>query len=177
MAHLATKRPELFRRRLRAQEGTETWDRILAPLLKLAWSGALLTAAFDAGPVGRSPMPSGFWPLGAVLHLLGFALFTWAMLVNPHFESTVRIQGDRDHRTVDRGPYRIVRHPGYSGFALLLVAIPVVLGSWWAFVPVAVAIGLLLLRTALEDRMLQGELEGYAAYAARVRYRILPGVW
>jgi protein-S-isoprenylcysteine O-methyltransferase Ste14 len=100
------------------------------------------------------------------------------MLVNPHFEKTVRIQRDRSHKVIDAGPYRIVRHPGYAcvipGFVLCP---PLVLGSWWSFVPALAAVIVLVIRTALEDRTLRNELPGYKEYAQRVRYRLLPGVW
>jgi protein-S-isoprenylcysteine O-methyltransferase Ste14 len=70
-----------------------------------------------------------------------------------------------------------VRHPGYLGGIIFLLACPFVLGSWWSLVPAVFGAALLALRTALEDRMLQAELEGYAEYAGQVRYRLLPGIW
>ena len=100
------------------------------------------------------------------------------MTANPHFEKTVRIQTDRDHRVIDSGPYRIVRHPGYAATAVgLLLATPLLLRSWWAFVPAVAGVAWLVLRTALEDRTLRRELAGYESYAARVRWRLVPGVW
>jgi protein-S-isoprenylcysteine O-methyltransferase Ste14 len=56
-------------------------------------------------------------------------------------------------------------------------AVPLILGSLWALVPVGVAVAGMVARTALEDRMLRTELEGYDEYAGRVRYRLLPGIW
>jgi hypothetical protein len=73
------------------------------------------------------------------------------------------------------GPYSFVRHPGYTAAIALFVAIPIALASWWALLPAAVAIALLIVRTSWEDRLLQGELSGYADYARRTRYRLLPG--
>ena len=100
------------------------------------------------------------------------------MVVNPHFEKTVRIQTDRDHRLIDTGPYRIVRHPGYLGTILsFILSAPLLLGSWWAFVPAAASTASLIVRTALEDRTLRTELAGYEDYARRVRYRLAPGIW
>jgi protein-S-isoprenylcysteine O-methyltransferase Ste14 len=105
-------------------------------------------------------------------------LLTWAMAVNTHFEKTVRIQHDRGHRVIDSGPYRIVRHPGYLGAILgFTLAAPLLLGSWWSFVPAVAAVVCLIIRTSLEDRTLQNELDGYKDYAQNVRYRLLPGLW
>ncbi len=118
-----------------------------------------------------------FWPVGLLLFLPGTLLFAWSMGVNPFFEKTVRIQSDRGHRVIDTGPYAVVRHPGYLGFSGWCLSTPLLLGSWWAFVPALLSVAGLLLRTVLEDRTLQRELEGYAAYAQRVRHRLLPGVW
>jgi protein-S-isoprenylcysteine O-methyltransferase Ste14 len=78
---------------------------------------------------------------------------------------------------VSSGPYRLVRHPGYLGSLVYNLAIPLVLGSLWTFVPALLTILLLVVRTALEDRTLQAELPGYRAYAMVVRHRLIPGVW
>jgi len=99
------------------------------------------------------------------------------MTTNPHFEKTVRIQADRGHRVIDTGPYRLVRHPGYAGFALVVLGSPGVLGSAWAFVPAVACLLWMALRTVAEDRTLRAEREGYEDYAGRVRARWLPGVW
>ena len=106
-----------------------------------------------------------------------FWLITWAPLANAHLETYVRIQTERDHRVCDTGPYRFIRHPAYVGLALFFVALPISLGSLWGLVPGTAAVALLIIRTALEDRTLQRELPGYAAYAQRVRFRWIPGVW
>ena len=105
------------------------------------------------------------------------ALSAAAMAVNPYFEGTARIQGDLGQRVVDAGPYRRVRHPGYAGLALWPLSAPMLLLSRWAFAPGALAAAWVVLRTALEDRMLRRGLTGYADYARRVRWRLLPGVW
>ena len=121
-------------------------------------------------------------PLGAALPGLAlivgyFAVATWAPLVNPHLETYVRIQADRGHRVIDGGPYRVVRHPTYAGLALFFLGIPLSLGSLWGLLPAAIAVTLLIVRTALEDRTLLAELDGYAAYSQRVRFRWIPGIW
>jgi protein-S-isoprenylcysteine O-methyltransferase Ste14 len=99
------------------------------------------------------------------------------MGVNPFFEKTVRIQTERGHRVIDTGPYRFVRHPGYLGFFGWGLSTPLLLGSWWAFLPALLSMVSLVIRTALEDRTLREELAGYREYASKVRYRLIPGIW
>jgi protein-S-isoprenylcysteine O-methyltransferase Ste14 len=89
----------------------------------------------------------------------------------------VRIQAERGHRVVSSGPYHWMRHPGYAGALLAFLATPVFLDSVWAFLPALAITVLLVVRTRLEDRTLQDELDGYRDYARQVRYRLLPGVW
>ncbi len=122
--------------------------------------------------------------LPLVLHIvafgiaaLGFSLSTWATLVNRFFSAVVHIQRDRGHTVVSSGPYRLIRHPGYAGTVVTSLATPLLLGSLWALIPAALVVCQLVIRTALEDETLQEELEGYHDYAARVCYRLLPGVW
>ena len=100
-----------------------------------------------------------------------------ALSVNRHFEPTVRILTDRGHTVIDKGPYAIVRHPGYLTAAPLRLGIPLALGSYWALIPAVISYLLLVVRTVLEDRTLQDELPGYKEYAQRVRYRLVAGIW
>ena len=99
------------------------------------------------------------------------------MIVNRFFAPAVRIQSERGHETVTTGPYRFVRHPGYAGMLLAVVAESFVFGSLWALAPAAALAAVVTWRTAREDRMLRAQLHGYAEYAARVRYRLVPAVW
>jgi len=118
-----------------------------------------------------------FGIVGTVLFIAGAVLIHWAMLTNRHFEVTVRIQKDRDHRVITAGPYRIVRHPGYVGVILWGISTPLIIGSVYGLIPGAIASILMIIRTCLEDKMLRSELDGYAEYSKRVRYRLLPGLW
>lgn len=115
-------------------------------------------------------------PMGVAVALLSTALIAWAMRSDRFFSLVVRIQKDRGHRVVAGGPYRFIRHPGYAGVSAFMLATPLILGSYWAFAPAAGTVAINVLRTALEDRTLPDELEGYTEYAGRVRYRLLPGM-
>jgi protein-S-isoprenylcysteine O-methyltransferase Ste14 len=114
---------------------------------------------------------------GIVLVTIGGGLFTWSSLVNPFFVPEVRIQAERGHRVIQKGPYAIVRHPGYAGILLLVVANGLALNSLVATIPAVIFAAVVVWDTAIEDCMLQKELAGYADYKARVRYRLVPGMW
>ena len=175
--YLMRVNPEVIRHRLRIGEGTKVWDKIWAVLFSPFFLAVYVIAGFDAVRFEWSVMSPWLWPLGLTLFVSGAALLTWSMRVNPFFEKTVRIQTERSHRVVDTGPYAFVRHPGYVGFAGWTLSVPFFLVSWWALLPVFLAIIGIVIRTALEDRTLLLELTGYDEYASRVRYRLIAGVW
>lgn len=157
---------------------TQGWDRIVAGL----WAVALfLFVPVVAGLDTRFGWTEGIgsqWNVtGALLLAGGLGLAGWAMMANAFFSTAVRIQVERGQTVCRTGPYRFVRHPGYVGFILQSLGTPVLLGSLWAIVPGIAAAALMVGRTALEDRMLRRELDGYAEYVRDVRYRLLPGVW
>jgi protein-S-isoprenylcysteine O-methyltransferase Ste14 len=109
--------------------------------------------------------------------IIGYIVASYALYENKFFSGVVRIQTERDHQVVSSGPYRVVRHPGYSGALLTYLATPFFLDSMWALLGVLAFTVITVIRTRLEDQTLQAELDGYADYAGRVRYRLLPGVW
>ena len=100
----------------------------------------------------------------------------WAMASNPYFATTVRIQEERGHTVTTQGPYHLVRHPGYAGSLVYNLVLPLMLGSWWVYIPSLLTILLTFVRTGLEDRTLRAELPGYSEYAAQTHYRLIPGV-
>ena len=170
--------PDVAVRRMGVRSGTKTWDHVLMAVFVTALFALFFVAVdeFDthAGEQGLSGMA---WLTGLALYVSGWTLFTEASLVNPFFEKTVRIQTDQGHHVIDRGPYACIRHPGYVGFIATFLATPPLLFSFWICVLSLMAALLLVIRTALEDRTLQEELPGYAEYATRVRFRLIPGVW
>ncbi len=177
---VARRHPDLLAERARFAEAEDAkgWDRIFVILIALygplvVWVVAGLDWRFGWSPA----VPLAWQVAAAVVMVLGYSVGTWAMAVNRFFSAVVRIQTDRGHTTVTTGPYRLVRHPSYIGGILAGLAIPVFLGTLCALVPVGVTAILTVVRTALEDRTLQAELDGYSDYAQRVRYRLVPGVW
>jgi protein-S-isoprenylcysteine O-methyltransferase Ste14 len=139
--------------------------------------GLLVVAGLDAGRFHWSAVPLGVQVAGLVGVAAALSLMLWAMAVNRFFSPAIYIQSERGHHVITGGPYRFIRHPGYLAMALIFGCGALALGSWWALLPVAGYALLILNRAAREDRFLQAELPGYADYAKRVHYRVLPGIW
>jgi protein-S-isoprenylcysteine O-methyltransferase Ste14 len=180
IALVARANPELVNRRglWRTRKDTRPWDRRLLITYGLwAFYVVPVVSGLDVGRFEWSHLGTWAAVVGTLLFCLGSILIAWAMLANAHFEVTVRIQTDRGHKVVTSGPYAMVRHPGYLGLGLWAFGTPLILGSACGLIPAAVAVATLVARTALEDRTLRGELPGYADYARRVRYRLLPCLW
>jgi protein-S-isoprenylcysteine O-methyltransferase Ste14 len=142
-------------------------------MFMLYWSVAGLDQRFHWSDIVP---PTGI-VTGLVIVAIGLGLVTWSMLVNSFFSTAVRIQEDRAQQVISSGPYGIVRHPGYVGGILALLAGGLALNSLLAIIPAVIFTLIFVNRTAVEDRMLQGELAGYADYAVKVRYRLMPGIW
>jgi protein-S-isoprenylcysteine O-methyltransferase Ste14 len=158
--------------------GMKDWDKVVGGLWALAYFVATpLISGLDArwGWTGGAGLLVHL--IGVVGFLLGFAIFSWAMVENTYFSTVVRVQEEAGQQVCTTGPYRVVRHPGYLGAVLQSLAGPLVLGSVWALIPGMVAALLMVVRTLLEDRTLHEELGGYAAYAEGVHYRLVPGIW
>jgi protein-S-isoprenylcysteine O-methyltransferase Ste14 len=162
---------------LRAPD-VKSWDRLLAPMMALSLGLPLFVVAGLDHRFGWSPhFPSWLNVLGLVLASAGYGVAGWAFLENRFFSGVVRIQSERGHAVCDTGPYKIVRHPGYSGSVLPPFAMTLALDSVWTLIPATAAVAIAVVRTALEDRTLQKELPGYREYADRVRYRLIPGIY
>ncbi len=169
---------ELLLERSKPGEGTKAWDKKILGLSFLATIAMYIVAGLDSGRYNWSPEFT--WTMygsGAVLTTAGQLIFLVAQKQNKFFSSTVRIQTNREHAVCDTGMYSIVRHPAYMGSVIQAIGFPLLLGSMWSIIPVSVLIILQLIRTAMEDATLKKELNGYTAYAAKTRYKIVPYVW
>ncbi len=170
------RNPELWRARREIGAGTPSWDLVWNAVFWWLMAGAPLLAAFEHRK-HAGLLPPWTLALGALLLWGGLAVSALAMAHNVFFEGTVRLQKERGQRVIDTGPYARVRHPGYMGLCLWAAGTPLLLRSSWALPVGAVIIAWVAFRTALEDRLLRSGLEGYEAYARRVRWRLLPGLW
>jgi protein-S-isoprenylcysteine O-methyltransferase Ste14 len=169
--------PELFRARRKMQKGTKAWDQVLTVVIVLTFAAILPVCALDDARYHWSALPDGPVIFGYVLFVVGFFGFAWAQSVNRNFEATVRIQTDRGHEVITTGPYSIVRHPGYAFAILMVIGMPLAMGSLYGLIPVGVLLVCVLIRTLGEDATLKAELPGYAEYAQRVKQRWIPGIW
>lgn len=168
---------EVIAERGRKKENVKSFDRILTSLMLVPYYGLYVTAGLDHR-LGWSPSIPLFAHLAGVLICIsGWSLTTWAMVSNRFFSTSVRIQSDRGHTVETGGPYRFIRHPGYTGIILTYIGLPLFFGSFYSFIPAAVTIVLFVIRTALEDKTLKAELNGYAAYSRKVKYRLIPIIW
>ena len=177
-AWLLRRSPELVAERGRPADSPPGWDTALGGLWALAQFAALpLAAGLDVRLGWTGGLAVGWHVAGAIVFGAGLALFGWAMVANAYFSTAARLQADRGQRVCRTGPYRLIRHPGYTGAMLQSLGAPLLLGSLWALVPGLVAIAAMSTRTRLEDRMLLAGLPGYREYARDVPFRLVPGVW
>jgi protein-S-isoprenylcysteine O-methyltransferase Ste14 len=175
---LAVVDPSLLRERQQdADPHNESYEQIIIPLMVTLELGLMVVSALDSGRWGWSAVPLPARITGWLLLGVPGAVLPWVFRTNTFASGVGRIQEDRNHRVVAKGPYRIVRHPMYAGVILGVLGLPLALGSWWALIPAGLLSGLFVVRTALEDRMLLQQLPGYAEYAQRTRHRLLPGIW
>ena len=179
IAFVAAKNPELVNHRglWKKKKDTKSWDKKLVPVWGvLSGYVTFIVIGLDIRYGGTS---LDFWSavFGTALFAFSVAMLTSAMLANTHFETTVRIQTDRNHKVITAGPYRFIRHPGYVGASLWSLSAPLIVGSVYGLIPAGIAVLLLVIRTILEDGILRRELDGYSDYARQVRYRLIPGLW
>jgi protein-S-isoprenylcysteine O-methyltransferase Ste14 len=170
---LAKNNPDLLDERMKSpiQPNQPLWDRVLVmtlfvfvvPGLDLRWDW--------------SRMPLWLQIVGSITLLVTLYLLFVTMRHNPYLASVVRVQKERGHKVISTGPYAIVRHPFYAAAIPFFPAIGLLLGSWWAVLLSLLVIAILAYRAVKEEQLLERELDGYANYMKKVRYRLIPYVW
>lgn len=169
---------DLLQEKLKPGPGVKWWDKIFFSFFMIFLCIVLVISSLDATRFkwsGQLPV----WPYAVsfIVMLLSYIFSLWAMWINNFFSSRVRIQSDRGQYVIQEGPYRFVRHPGYLGGIFWLPSLSLVLGSLWGLIPAGLAVIAVIIRTYLEDKMLQEELPGYIDYAKKVRFRLIRGIW
>jgi protein-S-isoprenylcysteine O-methyltransferase Ste14 len=175
---LAKTDPALLAERLRPtfQADQPTADKIFMLAFMVASLIWLIAMGLDRR-ARASDVPLALQVVGLVMYLLAIALIMWVFRTNSFAAPVVKLQVARHHRVIASGPYALVRHPMYTGVIMFFVGVALLLGSWWGLAITPVYFLLFAIRTGIEERALAEGLPDYADYAARVRYRLLPGVW
>mgnify|MGYP000953349083 CR=1 FL=1 len=168
---------EVIEERGRKKENVKRWDQVLTTINIFPFLGMYIVSGLDYRFDWSMDLPVSIHILGVIVSFLGSMLFTWSMVSNHYFSTMVRLQEERGHRVATGGPYKYVRHPGYVGFILMALATPIALGSIYALSMSIMVSIIFIIRTALEDKTLQNELDGYKEYSERVRYRLIPFIW
>jgi protein-S-isoprenylcysteine O-methyltransferase Ste14 len=176
---LARHDPDLLAERLKPpfQPDQERGDKVFMTVLIVMWFAWFVFMGLDAVRFRLSHLPVWAEVLGALLLLAGMYAFYVTFRENSFAAPVVKIQKERGQTVVSTGPYGYVRHPMYAGASLLFFGIPLLLGSGWGLALAPPWLLLLCLRIPIEERALCEKLPGYVEYAARVRYRLVPGVW
>lgn len=169
--------PALLAERLGPRKGAKRWDVAIMGALGMSQLARYVIAGLDHRYAWTGDFSVAAQVAGLAMSALGYSLFVWATASNPFFSQIVRIQSERGHRVMAGGPYHFLRHPAYLGAILYELSSSILLASWWSLAIGGSGTVLLILRTGLEDRTLQADLTGYADYASRVRYRLLPAIW
>ena len=170
---MLAKSPELLRRRLNVKEEQREQKQVIA------WSGLMFLAAFILAGLnfrfGWHVLPLWVSAAAAVLFLLGYLLYAEVLRENVWLSRTIEVQ--EHQKVVDTGLYGVVRHPMYAATLLLFLSMPLILGSLGSFAVMLFYLPIIASRIRGEEALLEKELEGYAEYKKRVKYRILPGIW
>ena len=124
---------------------------------------------------GWSRVPLAAVIIALVIMLAGFGLFVLTMTQNRFASRTVEIQSEQ--KVIDTGVYAVIRHPMYTAAVLMFFASPVVLGSWWAMIPMLIFLMGIIFRIRNEEKILRAGLKGYESYLKKVKYRLIPFVW
>ena len=151
-------------------------DRLSLRVVRLVALAHIVAGVLDSR-YKWTQVADGLRALGVAGFAASFLFMIQAMKANRFFSAVVRIQSERGHRVVDQGPYRIVRHPGYAAMIPMMPLSGLALGSWVAVAVSLVYSALILRRVLFEDTFLHANLDGYADYSGRVRYRLVPGIW
>jgi protein-S-isoprenylcysteine O-methyltransferase Ste14 len=169
--------PALLAERLGPRKGAKLWDTAILSFLGMGQLVRYVVAGLDHRYGWTALFPIAAQVVALIICALGYALMTWALASNRFFSQIVRVQSERGHSVATGGPYQYVRHPAYLGAILYEFAVSILLASWRSLILSGFGAILLVLRTALEDRTLRVELDGYCGYAQQVPYRLLPSLW
>jgi protein-S-isoprenylcysteine O-methyltransferase Ste14 len=174
--YLMAKDRALLERRTRAGPSAETTSlrKTISALASAAFVAIFIVSALTHR-FGWATTPRFVEILGAVL--VGLGLFFVFLVFRENTYTSGAIEVAEGQTVISTGPYGLVRHPMYAGAFVMLVGVPLSLGSYWGLIPVAVLMLIIAARAVDEERFLDANLAGYTEYRAKVRARVLPFVW
>ena len=165
--------PAFLEKRLDAREKQAAQKGVLA-FSGLMFIGSFVVAGLD-WRFGWSKVSLPVTIIASILFLAAYGLYAEVMRENAYLSRTIKVE--EGQKVVDTGLYGIVRHPMYSATLLLFLAMPLVLGSWYALIPMAFYPAIIIVRLLNEEKLLTRELPGYEAYKQKVKYRLIPFIW
>jgi protein-S-isoprenylcysteine O-methyltransferase Ste14 len=172
--YLSLKDPALLERRKKAGQEQSPAQRIIIFLILIASIALFVLSAFDHR-FSWSPVSAPVSLLGDILVALGLMLNLIVLRENSYSSSTIEIM--EDQKVISTGPYALVRHPMYAASLVMIIGVPLALGSWLGLAVIVLTIPVLVWRILDEERLLKKDLPGYIEYAHKVRYRLVPYLW
>ena len=174
--YLQRKNPVVLERRMRGGPAAETRtaQKVVIAGLYLSLAVMVVVSVLDHR-FGWSPVPTAICLVGDVVVAVGLGVVALVIIQNSYAAATVQVEAGQ--KVVSTGLYGLVRHPMYTGNVIMMVGIPLALGSYWGLVFVVPALIVLASRIRDEEKLLREELKGYREYTQKVRYRLVPCMW
>jgi protein-S-isoprenylcysteine O-methyltransferase Ste14 len=167
------KSPELLEKRLNAKEKENTQKGVVA-ISALLFIIGFVVAGLDFR-FGWSKISNFVVAIAGVVLLVSYGLYGEVMRENIYLSRIVKVE--ENQKVIDSGMYGIIRHPMYGVTIFLFLSIPIVLGSWWSLICFLPYVAVIVVRILNEEKVLEKNLEGYAEYMKKVKYRLLPFIW
>ena len=174
--YLAATNPAALKRRMQAGPAAETrvLQKVIISIAFLAMGATIVVSALDFR-FGWSSVPAAISVIGDVLVAVGLGIAMLTTIQNGYASANITVESGQ--QVVSTGLYSVVRHPMYFGNVVLMIGIPLALGSYWGLIFVIPGVAILALRILDEEKVLTQELAGYPDYTNKVHYRLMPGVW
>ena len=177
-AYFHRRNPALLERRLLKKE-TLIAQKFIMLIWRLLAGSSLVLAGYDHriqwSRTVLKPVPVGLELLSLLFIAGGHVLFFRVLKANSFAASVIQVEASQP--VVTSGPYGLVRHPMYLGFAIMTVFTPLALGSFIALPVSMLIVPILALRVLNEEKMLRRDLPGYVEYCRHTRWRLIPRVW
>ena len=170
---LFIKSPDLLKKRLNAKEKQATQKSVVG-ISALLFLVGFIIAGLDFR-FNWSSVPKWLVIIASIVLFISYLLYGEVMRENAYLSRTIEVQ--ENQKVIDKGLYKIVRHPMYSVTIFLFLSIPLILGSWYSLICFIPYIPVIIVRIINEEKLLEKELEGYTEYKNRTKYRLIPFIW